>query len=195
MKKMALCFVGIIAALSLSACSPTKVPEETTQAPQTTETKDGRLDKTPDPNAPVLDLVNIYTPNADATGLVANLEGIETLDAQSLVDVLIAGGVLEEGTTVNSFDIKGGEKPGPGVDASQSGSGERVGTLDLSKTPVSGTSGEQVILGSIGNTFIENFELDKLKLLVNGKNYSSGHIEQGDNDYLTFITDYEKFKK
>lgn len=196
MKKMALFFVGMIAVLSLSACTPTPLPAETTQVPpETTETSDGKLDKTPDPNAPVLDLVNIYTPNADATGLVANLEGIESLDAQSLVKVLIAGGVLEQGTTVNSFDIKGGEKPGPGVDPSKVGGGERVGTLDLSKIPTSGTAGEQVVLGSIGNTFIENFELDKLKLLVNGKNYSSGHIKQGDGDYLTFISDYEKIKK
>ena len=43
----------------------------------------------------------------------------------------------------------------------------------------------------IGNTFVENFELDSLKLLVNGDNYSSGHIEQGDDDYLTYNSKYK----
>lgn len=196
MKKFTMCIVGTIAALSLSACTPTPRNEVKNQTPpvETGETRDGRAEKTPDPDAPVLELISIYTANEDATGLTVSLEGIENLDAQSLVDLLIANGVLEEGTIANSFDIEGEEKPGPGVAKEETGSGERIGTLDLSKVPVSGTAGEQVILGSIGNTFIENFELDKLKLLVNGENYTSGHIMQGDHDYITFISDYEKFK-
>lgn len=197
MKKISICLVGAIAVVSLSACTPTSKKEMTTEAypVEVAETRDARAEKTPDPDAPELDLVSIYVSNDDATGLTVYLEGIEKLDAQSLVDILITGGVLEEGVAVNSFDIKGGEKTGPGVDVSEADGGERIGTLDLSKAPVSGTAGEKVTLGALGNTFIENFELDKLKLLVNGETYSSGKILQGDEDYLTFIADYEKLKK
>ena len=99
---------------------------------------------------------------------------MDKLTAQTLVDKLIEYGVLEEGTEVLKFDMADG-----------------VGTLDLSKVPSSGTAGETLMLMSIGNTFTENFELEKLKLLVDGKNYSSGHIEQGDDDYLQFEMDYK----
>ncbi len=194
MKKIAMCLVGAMTVLSLAACTPTAPKETKAQPIETAETKDGRAEKVPDPNAPELDLVSIYSGNDDATGLVVNMEGIEELDAQHIVDLLATAGVLEEGTVVNSFEVEGGEKAGPGVEVTEGAGGERIGTLDLSKVPESGTAGEQVILGSIGNTFIESFELDKLKLLVNGENYSSGHIEHGDEDYLTFISDYEKFK-
>ncbi len=51
------------------------------------------------------------------------------------------------------------------------------------------------MLNSIANTFIENYELDKLKLLVNGENYESGHIIQGDEDYLEFSSDYKEESK
>lgn len=194
MKKITMCFVGAMTIFSLAACTPTAPKESPTQPIETAETKDGRAEKQPDPNVPELDLVSIYSGNDDATGLVVNMEGIEELDAQHIVDLLITAGILNEGTVVNSFEVEGGEKPGPGADVAEGAGGERIGTLDLSGVPESGTAGEQVILGSIGNTFIESFELDKLKLLVNGENYSSGHIMHGDDDYLTFISDYEKFK-
>ena len=42
------------------------------------------------------------------------------------------------------------------------------------------------MLNAIGNTFIENYELDKLKLLVNGENYKGTSITHGDGDYLVF---------
>lgn len=48
-----------------------------------------------------------------------------------------------------------------------------------------------MFLTEIGNTFTENFELGKLKLKVNGANYSGKDIQQGDGDYLTYRTDYD----
>lgn len=186
MKKITMCLVGALTVLSLAACAPTAPKETTTHPAETAETKDGRAEKVPDPDAPELELVSIYSGNDDATGLVLNMEGIESMDAQHIVDLLISAGVLEEGTTVNSFEVEGGEKAGPGVEVAEGAGGERIGTLDLSKMP-SG-SNEKVILGSIGNTFIESFELDKLTLLVNGESYSGG-------GELTFISDYEKLAK
>lgn len=196
MKKIALYCLGTLAALSLAACTPTEPKEakpqtQTLEAPaETAETKDGRAEKTPDPNVPELEMVSIYTANSDTTGLDLNLEGIEKLDAQSLTDLLIGSGALEEGTIAHSFDITGGEKAGPGVDSAETGSGERIGTLHLSKLPQGDESAEKMILAAIGNTFIDNFELDKLELLVNGVS-----VIRDSSIYITYITDYETFNK
>lgn len=198
MKKFMICALGALAAVSLAACSPTKV-ESTTEASaerpeMVMQETGGASDKVPDPNAPELDLVFVYSGNEDATGLVQDLEGVENMDAQTLVGLLIEKGILEEGTEAISFDMEGGEKAGPGVEAAETAEGERTGILNLSKIPSSGTSGEMVILSALGNTFIENFELDRLKLLINGENYSSGHISHEDDDYLTYLEDYGKFQ-
>ena len=48
-----------------------------------------------------------------------------------------------------------------------------------------------MFLTEIGNTFIENFELGQLKLTVNGENYQGETVQQGDDDYLTYVVDYD----
>ena len=95
-------------------------------------------------------------------------------------------GVLEQDTEALSFEIEGDEKAGPGMTTSSSDSKERIGTLNLSKIPTADGAKEQAMLNAIGNTFIENYELDKLKLLVNGENYKGTSITHGDGDYLVF---------
>lgn len=201
MRKITMCLIGAMTVLSLAACTPTTEKNArqsngsgSVKPPvNVEETTKEVVEKLPDLDAPVLEMAFIYSGNSDATGLVRNTEDVESLDEDTLVDLLIQYGVLEEGTTSLSFVIEGGEKAGPGAAAADS-SGERVGILDLSAVPESGTAGEQVILASIANTFTENFELDKLKLLVNGENYSSGHVEHGDEDYLYYEDKYEKFQ-
>lgn len=200
MKKITALVLGVMMAVTLAACAPTE-KSITSQGgantplitPSVEETE--MVEKIGDINAPVLAMVFVYYGNSNSTGLERIIENAEVLDAQALVDFLIQYKVLEEGTKVNSFKLEGGEKAGPGVDASKVGSGERIGTLDLSELSISGTSSEPVILAAIGNTFIENFELDKLKLLVNGKNYSGKEIVQGDEDYLLYEEKYKDFKK
>uniref|UniRef100_UPI000ABBCE24 GerMN domain-containing protein n=1 Tax=Clostridium sp. NkU-1 TaxID=1095009 RepID=UPI000ABBCE24 len=94
-----------------------------------------------------------------------------------MVDKLIEYGVLEEDTKVLKFEEKDG-----------------TATLDLSKMPEKDSTEDLLTLTAVGNTFIENFELDKLKLLVNGKNYSNDQIKQGENDYLEYVKNYKKIK-
>jgi len=81
-----------------------------------------------------MEIISVYSSNEDATGLNQAMDAVDELTAQSLVDKLIEYGVLEEGTEVLNFDTKDG-----------------VGTLDLSKVPSSGTSGEMLMLTAIGN--------------------------------------------
>lgn len=198
MRKIMICLVGAMTAISLAACTPTKIePTESTRpanAEMQVQSTGGAFDKVPDPNAPNLALVFVYSGNEDATGLVQDLEDVEVLDAPSLVNLLIEKGVLEEGTEVISFDTKGAEKIGPGVEVSETEDGERTGTLNLSKVPNLDAAQERIMLTALGNTFIENFELDRLKLLVNGENYSGTSVKQGDNDYLTYVEKYEKLQ-
>lgn len=200
MKKIMMCFVGTALMLSLAACTPTTKKQNTTANSMEnnmenveTQAPGGAFDKVPDPTAESVAVVSIYAGNEDATGLKKSMSEVKELDAQALVDKLIEEGVLEEGTTVLSFEMVGGseaEEGGPGAEKAESSeASEKTGTLDLSKVPSSGTAGESLMLGALGNTFIENFELDKLKLLVNGENYSSGHIEQGDDDYLEYYSE------
>lgn len=202
MKKLIMCLAGLMAAVSLAACTPTQVTESAPQAgrqnpegitPEMVAESNAAIKREVDSAAPVYDVAFIFVPNSDATGLTREEVNLEAMTEQALVECLIEKGVLAADTTVNAFDIEGGEKPGPGVSADAVGSGERIGTLDLSGIPESGTSGEIAMLNAIGNTFIENYELDKLKLLINGENYESGHIVHEDGDYLEFIDNYEKF--
>ena len=79
----------------------------------------------------------------------------EDMDAQEMVDKLVEYGVLTEGTQVLSFAIDG--------------EGENAaGTLDLSQAVSEEGASDEMFLAELGNTFIENYQLATLKLLVNG---------------------------
>ena len=51
------------------------------------------------------------------------------------------------------------------------------------------------MLNCIAATFIDNYQLDKLKLLINGENYKSENITQGDKDYLVFDMHYKNVEE
>lgn len=171
MRKFIMFFMSVMMIISLAACTPTQpkreaaVPE--TQVPASTG---GASDKVPDPNAEPMEVISVYSKNQDGTGLTQAMDAVDQLTAQAIVDKLIEYGVLDEGTEVLTFDMKDG-----------------IGTLDLSQVPSGDSTGDAFILTSVGNTFIENFELEKLKFLVNGENYSG-------DDYLEYIKDYDKLK-
>lgn len=194
MKKLVMGFVGILMAFSLAACTPTQVAESTPQAARDPEGVDlekiaesnAAITKGPDLSAPVYEMAFIYSFNDDQTGIVKESVDLEGLTEQILVQCLIEKGVLEQDTEALSFEIEGDEKAGPGMTTGSSDNKERIGTLNLSKIPTADGAKEQAMLNAIGNTFIENYELDKLKLLVNGENYKGTSITHGDGDYLVF---------
>lgn len=202
MKRLITCLAGVMMAFSLAACTPTQVPEETIQqaakrnpegiTPEMVAESNAAIKREADKTAPIYDMAFIYAPGSGSTKLIRERVDLESMTEQTLVDCLIEKGVLEEDTVVNAFGIEGGEKAGPGSGADVADGGERIGTLDLSKIPDAGADGETAMLNSIANTFIDNYELDKLKLLINGENYESGHTVQGDQDYLEYSDDYEE---
>lgn len=189
MKKFSMCLLGTMMVLSLAACTPT--PEKQAQTAESFETQapGGAEDKVPDPNAPVLSSISVYVPKEDNSGLTQEMDGVEVLDAQSVVDKMIEYGVLDEGTSVIDFTITGE----PETSAEESSDEfvnippAELGTLNLSQVP---EENAELIEISIGNTFTENFNVDKIKLLVNGENYA----DQGDEDYLYYVSSYGEIK-
>lgn len=199
MKRWIMFFAGIMMALSLTACTPTQVSETIPQAgggnpdgitPEMVRESNAAIERLPDQDAPVYEMAFIYFINSSGNQLARESVDLEALTEEALVNCLIEKGVLEEGTQATAFDIEGGEKAGPGVEAAESG--ERVGTLDLSQFPQAAAAREQLLLNAVANTFIENYELDKLKILVNGDLYTSANLTMGDEDYLEYTDDYEK---
>ena len=195
MKKWIMYFAGIMMAFCLAACTPTQVTETIHQAgggnpdgitPEMVRESNAAIERLPDQDAPVYEMAFIYSFNDDETGIQKESVDLEGLTEQILVQCLIEKGVLEQDTEALSFEIEGDEKAGPGMTTSSSDSKERIGTLNLSKIPTADGAKEQAMLNAIGNTFIVNYELDKLKLLVNGENYKGTSITHGDGDYLVF---------
>lgn len=178
MKKFTMCFAGAMMILSLAACTPTPVKQAATQTiPDELVSTGGASDKVPDPNVEPMEIVSIYSIDENSAGLTQAMDAVDDMTAQAVVDKMIEYGVLEDGTKVLKFDTE-----------------DAKATLDLDKVPVMEGQAEKLMLTSIGNTFTENFGLEEVKLLVNGKNYSGGSVKQSDNDTLSYNKDYKNMK-
>lgn len=194
MKKITLGLLSAMAVLSLAACTPT--PEKQAETAETFETQapGGAEDKVSDPNAPTLSTISIYALNDDNTGLVQEMDGVETLDAQSVLAKLIDYGVLPEDTLVLGFyipDENGGAAEEPASeeaasegedaeasseDAEAESAEESVGPDVSSNTPEFSKAvlnisqlpeeNRDLILVSLGNTFTENFGIETLEIQV-----------------------------
>ena len=219
MKKLLMGVAGTMMVLSLAACTPTKVEQvgkgetvetETVLSDGTTitttkelpggvtpemlekETVDPTAERPVDTNAELLETIMVYYPNEAGNGLTSEMVDVELMDEEVILEQLMDNGVLPYEVEINSFSVEGGMRPGPGVDPSETGSGERIGTLDLTQFPQADGTTEQLLLNAVANTFIENYELDKLKILVNGDLYTSANITMGEEDYLEYTNNYEK---
>lgn len=186
MKKITMCVLSAMTVLSLAACTPT--PEKQAETAETFETQapGGAEDKVPDPNAPVLSTISIYTLNDDNTGLVQEMDGVETLDAQSVLAKMIDYGVLPEDTLVLGFYIpdengnpeeaseesteedsetaeaeSAEESVGPDVSSNTPEFSKAV--LNISQLP---EENRDLLILAIGNTFTENFGIGTLEIQV-----------------------------
>lgn len=185
MKKRAWAVLGILVILGLTSCGKkNEKPEdsssitteaESTQTPEvSTEETTGVPESSSESGQPQAQSVSIYRSNGDATGLVEEQVEMEEITAENLVKELIRVKILESDSELKSFDIKGD-----------------IATLNLTTVPSYGTSGESILLTSIGNTFTKAFQVEKVRLLIDSKNYSSGHIEFTDTDYLKFEKNFK----
>ena len=178
MKRKLLIVLVLLIVLGISSCNKKNQKTEetiTTQTEETTTTEEGTETKaTESITSEGEHIVEIYVGNGDATGLIEETVVLEEVTAESIVEELKKAGIFGGDTKVLSFAIK-----------------DNIATLDLSALPSTGTAGESVMLAVIGNTFTKTFHVDKVRLLINGENYSSGHLEFTDEDFLTYNEDYE----
>ena len=171
MKRFMVVLTGVIMAAALAACTPTKQSSEKRNNPPAGATQESSVDGALEKQEMVVDAepsvtVCIYSVNDNKTGLKQNMDAVdgEELDAQLFVNKKYL--CIEEGVKVKSFDNKDG-----------------VLTLDLSA--LSGSKDELVIT-SIVNTFIQNYEAEEMSLSVNGEKLGSGNYK--------FVKEYKKMK-
>lgn len=173
MKKWIMRFIGAMMILSLAACTPTTEKGKTGEVKQTEAANSVDNKKNPDPTAPVLDVVSIYTVSEDGSKLEGTMDALEEKDAQTLTDLLIQYKVLDEGTEVLEFAAEGepaSEEVGPGVvkipGMVYENKVKEYGTLNLSQFP---DEKDDMLLQAVANTFIENMDLVYLTIQVNGE--------------------------
>ena len=99
MKKLVMGLLGAMMILSLAACTPTteknktgEVKEPETEAVETTaDAGPGVVTGRPvDQDAPDLTMVSVYSVSEDGSKIEGTMDSVETLDAQSLTDLLIS---------------------------------------------------------------------------------------------------------
>ncbi len=98
---------------------------------------------------------------------------------QGLIDALIEGSSIPEGTKILSFQV---------LESSQ----ERSATVNVSGEFLEGLSTvgsrqQDLILGSLANTLIRNYDLDSLELTCTGESVSTGRLNL--EDPLVFMED------
>lgn len=150
MKKYCLLFISILIALSL--CSCTKKNTATAPVQEASNTVSDASDKVPDPNAPELTIVSVFYPNSDKTKIEKSMTDLESLDANGLIEKLKEYEVISENINLESFDL----------------SDDKTAVLNLSTGDGSSLDlSNNYTLYSIVDTFIENYELDKLSIVIN----------------------------
>lgn len=114
--------------------------------------------------------ITIFIPNDTADGLNEKNVTINHLTAYSIINALADNNIVPKGTKAINFEIK-----------------NNIGYLDVSSSIYnlqSGSSAETLMLDAIKQTFLKAFNIQKVKLTVDGNTYSGGHINLGKNDYL-----------
>ena len=177
MKKLVMGLLGAMMILSLAACTPTTEKNKTgeTKALQQDEVVESTADAGPgvvtgrpvDQDAPDLTMVSVYSISEDGSKIEETMDSVETLDAQSLVDLLIQYGVLDDGTKALSFTTEGtaaSKEAGPGVTADSTKAA--TATLELSQFP---SDNQDKVLQAVANTFCENMNTESITIQAGGQ--------------------------
>lgn len=121
-------------------------------------------------------VATIYTTDEESLSLVDKKVNLSAITPEAILDQLKTCKVVPEKTQINSFKTH------------QSDDSLSVGVIDFSEEFYNfnlGSGFESMMLNSVAKTYIENFELNKLKILVDGSDYQSGHILFEKDDYFT----------
>ena len=180
MKKFIILCLSAAVALSLAACTPTpqKQAETAETMPPTTEAFKAdtmEIRNSGNEDLPEMATVSIYRVNKNGTGLLQEMDALETeeLEAQGIIDLMISDyEVLDEGVELLGFEVKEGK-----------------GVLNLSKITVK----IQLVVEALVNTFTENYELENgLILQENGEVYTIDSVEADEDGAMHYNDAYRK---
>ena len=151
----------LLCCVLLSGCVVIEQPPDT--APADTAKQTDASESTEAQTDPTEELVafTVYTPDENLIGFIANEV---TASRESALEALIAAGVLNEGITVNSFELDG-----------------KLLKLDLNSAFADlinqqGTTGERMVMGSLVNTYLSAFQAETVLITVEGQILESGHV-------------------
>lgn len=179
LKKIIVIFTFIIPFLALcSGCSniPDSAKEAsiTSKIPISSNVSNNKKDTSKNNESNDI-IATIYTSDIDSENLINKKVTLKELTAESIFEELKNCDVVTKGTKLNKFESY--------IDSNNNS----VGVINFSKEFYDfnlGSSFEVMMLDSIAKTYIENFNLDKLKILVDGQEYESGHILFQKDDYF-----------
>ena len=154
-KYLSLLLACVLTLALLSACGGKDAAEQT-PAPETPPTQTaatGGVDTS----------CKVYFPNDQASDLRADT--VHITDAEAIVDQLIAHDALPKDSKVLAISKDGNAL-----------------SLDMDEAFLaglrqSGSTGESMYLGSLVNTFLDNFNCETVRVTVEGKSFSTAHAD------------------
>lgn len=148
---------------------------EPSKSPSTNEeSKD--LNQNSDSKKDTSIVATIYTSDVESENLINKEVSLKELTAESIFEELKNANVIVKNAKLNSFDTY---KDDDDLSVGIANFSSEFYNFNL------GSSYESLMLDSIAKTYIENFKLDKFKILVSGEEYESGHILFTKNDFFT----------
>lgn len=135
-------------------------------------TQNNEANKTESGNAEII----YYTYDINTEKLTEHKQKADEVSVGNVIKALISEKVLQKGTDVNKAKVET-------VD------GVRTLIVDVNDKFINfdlGSSAETLMLRSFTNSLIKTFKVEQVKLTVDGKSYSSGHIVIKDGEYLKF---------
>ncbi|MBS7007075.1 GerMN domain-containing protein [Anaerostipes sp.] len=171
MRRKKLIFAGmfaVAAAAGLAGCSHNNTKQETEKTTEkTTEKKQTKGKKASEASTeaekPDVKECIIYAPDDNVETLINGKVKIRDVTAQKLLKEMIKMGTLEEGTKINSFQIR-----------------KQIAYIDFNKAfektlRKMGSSGEGLTVQAVTKTICDNLGTKAMKFTVEGKVLETGH--------------------
>ena len=133
-------------------------------------------DKEPEKTTTDLKEITYYTYDINTEQMTAHTKMVGEISVTNIVKELSSKGIIPSKTSVNTAKVK-------------EENGVRTLYVDLTSDFVNfdqGASSETLSLQAFANSVIKSFNVDRMKLTIDGANYSGGHIAHNDNDFMTF---------
>ena len=160
--------------LLVSGCSSTSYDENKDNNNSKEEISSTNDSKETDEDSNVT--ATIYVSDFESDSIVNKEVKVKDITANTIFDELKSEDIVVSDATIKDFTTY------------ETQDDKTIGVLNLSEEFYNfnlGAGFESMMLNSIAKTYIENFDLDKFKILVEGEEYESGHILVEKDEYFT----------